>query len=376
MVSCRGCSQLMHLKTVKTIAEPGVVSNEDWSPDGKYIAIGIWSESHINVYDTENWKLLGSLAVQNDNEGRGVKFLMNDDLIIPAVAAGDRLNTIPNLDDNVSAEEWNFKKKLIVKKFRTSFTYDKNAQEFSRTLTPVDVQWASFARAIAVSSDGRLVATSVYTGATIYDSTNAQVVQNIKCETHFSAPQNPYTVSYESPYAISFSPDGKKLTLIDCSYNKISTYDVNSGSLIYETSIRYGGGGFDAIEYNSDGSLIAVGTSGNMNSHEFAQVTILRASDGTIIGSSPGEGTFIEKIQWVPGKNLVLASYQALYGFNWDTGASLEGTDKSDPRIWDGTTLSLVDEFGGSQLGAAAFSADGTKIAFGVKDKVVVVSVK
>ncbi len=102
----------------------------------------------------------------------------------------------------------------------------------------------------------------------------------------------------------------------------------------------------------------------------------MRASDGTIIGSSPGEGTFIEKIQWVPGKNLVLASYQALYGFNWDTGASLEGTDKSDPRIWDGTTLSLVDEFGGSQLGAAAFSADGTKIAFGVKDKVVVVSVK
>jgi WD40 repeat protein len=53
----------------------------------------------------------------------------------------------------------------------------------------------------------------------------------------------------------------------------------------------------------------------------------------------------------------------------------LEGTDNSDVRIWDGKSLQLVAEFRGWQLGAAAFSPDGSKIAIGSVDKVIVGSV-
>ena len=372
-VSCPSCIQPMHLKTITTLTQAKLVTNIDWSPDGKYIAIESSQESQIDVYDTADWKPLRSVQVMSSPWGRGVKFLStSDDLIIPPLASGSALETTPGADYNVSAEEWNFKNNLIVRKFRISFVEDDRSREFSKEFFQNELASYSLAQAIAVSSDGRYIATSVATGAIIYDSSDAQVVQNIKCEIHFSYPNNPFTIRYDSPYAIALSPDGHKITLVDCHINKISTYDVISGSLVYETNISRGGGGFDAIAYNSDGSLIAIGLSDD----EFAQLTILRASDGTIIGSSPGENTFPESLQWVPGRDLVLMSYQALYGTNWDTGASLEGTDKSDPRIWDAKTLSLVDQFRGWQLEAAAFSPDGTKLAISSVNKVIIESVK
>ncbi len=358
-VVCIHCSEPMHFRTDATLNDQGVVSSVVWSEDGKYLAIGHSQETKIDIYDTKNWNLIGSIIGQEPSQHSLARFVDNNqDLILPRDTGAP--NGLPLFDNNVSIVKWNIVKHTVDKKFYTSFSNDKNSFEFSKPFTPDFIARASKAAAVAASADGRYVAASVATGIIIYDSETAQVIQNIKCADHFVSSIEPYTLRYNAPDAIAFNPENTQVLLGDCDTNYVSAYDINSGSLIYRASVRYQGGG-DVLAYSSDGTLIAVGSSGV----DGGKLTIIRASDGSIVGSSPNESADISNVQWLPGRSLVLVSYDALYGVNWDTGASLEYTNKSDARIWDAKTLSLVAEFRGSQLGAAAFSPDGKQLAIG-----------
>ena len=196
-VDCLHCGSSFQFQYVDSLQDVGVVSSVVWSADGKYLAVGhTVHQAVLDIYDTKNWNLITKAVGDEFSQYPLVQFIDSDkDLILPRRIGGNyAANSIPPADDYISLEEWNIEHNIVEKTFYATFTSDRNSSEFSKPLSRYEQERASLATAMAVSSDGKYVAASVGTGVLIYDHASAQVIQNIKCESHFKSSFTPFTV--------------------------------------------------------------------------------------------------------------------------------------------------------------------------------------
>jgi WD40 repeat protein len=354
-ITCDGCSwhKSFHQETI--LEQPWTVSSVVWSSDGRYLSVGSAGEGIINIYDTKNWKLVSDIWRWG---GGGFQPLtrfsdQNTMLILPRIWDHNANVNAPTIDDNVSFEKWDIEHNLIAKKYYAHFQ-----NENDHTL-----DWrraASIAKAVAVSQDSKLIAVTVQGGGSrvlIYDAASGHVVQEIQCQ-----PRN-------VPEALAFSPDSHDIVIGGCYLYKVSIYNVRTGNMKFQTVVDYGSYLYNAISYNSNGTLIAVGSS----SGDHGTVTILKASDGSVLGVLPnsppapfsmgGEHATITNLQWIDN-NLILASYDA-----WNPEGSVA-------RVWDTTSLKLVGGFRGNHLQLTAIGPDRSRLAAVFEKNVVIGDLK
>ncbi len=351
-VACAECTwkKSFHQETI--IQQPWSVSSVVWSSDGRYLAVGSGLEGTFNVYDTKGWTLISNIQRWDIGSNNSlVRFSdQNTTLILPRIWGKNAQITAPTIDDNVSLEKWDIKLGIVTQKYYAHFPGENDRTFAWRRM-------ASIARAIAVSSDGQFIAAAVGGEVLVYNATSGSVVQGIMC-----GPSN-------VPEALAFSPDSQVITAGNCGTHKISTYEIKTGEMIYQTVVDPGSELYNAISYNQSGNLIAVGSS----SGDHGTVTILQAMNGSILGVLPnsaatpssmsGENATVTNLQWIDNDH-VLASYDA-----WNP-------DGSVARVWDVHSLHLVGEIGGNHLQMVAISPDGSRLAAVFEKNVVIGDIK
>lgn len=354
-VDCKGCSWLKSFHTVETLEQPWTVSSVVWSSDGKYLVVGSAGEGIIRIYNTSGWQLVSDIWRWDAGGFQPLSRFgdQNTTLILPRIWQKNAQIATPTIDDSVSLEKWNISSNNIVQKYYAHFPHE-NEQSFGWRRA------ASIARAVAVSSDGRLIAAAVEgppSGVFIYDASSARVRQKITCG------------QVNVPEELAFSPDGHYIGIAGCYTKEISVYNLVTGSVKYQTVVDPGSEVYNAIAYNAGGTLIAVGSS----SGEYGAVTILNASDGSILGGSPhgpqpplpmrSENATITNLQWI-GNDHILVSYD-FYNPNG-----------SAARLWDIHTMNLAGEIGGDQLNIVSVSPSGTLLAAAIGKKVIISIIK
>jgi WD40 repeat protein len=344
-VACRGCSWHRSFHAMATLEQPWTVSSVAWSSDGKYLAVGSAGEGIVRIYDTNDWRLLSDIWRWDTGGFQPLTRFedQNATLILPRIWGKNAQIVAPNIDDSVSLEKWDINSNRIVQKYYAHFP-DENEQSFGWRRA------ASIARAVAVSSDGRLIAAAVKgppSGVFIYDASSARVLQKITC-----GPAN-------VPEELAFSPDGHNIAVAGCYTKEVSVYDLMTGSVKYQTVVEPGSEVYNAISYNQDGNLIAVGSS----SAEYGTVTIISSSDGAIVRTSPTENATITNVQWLTA-DLILASYDS-----YNSGGSVA-------RLWDAHSMNLIGEVGGNQLNIVAINPSGGRLAVASGKKVIVGDLK
>ncbi len=288
-VACVHCSIQMQFHNEITLKGSSLVSSVVWSQDGKYLAVGHFQESLIDVYDTKTWGLVGSVIGDAYSYNSLVRFVDNDEnLLMPLTTGETQATPLPLNDYGVSLVKWNIFQGAVSQKYYASAEYDKSSFNSKGYQPPGFQGRTSTAGAVAVSADGQYVAAAIQTGVVIYNQSDSRVIQSIKCEFQYGTTSNTF---YNAPESIAFSPDSKEIAVGNCNRNHISVYNVSSGALIYLTPPIYADT-YNVIAYNADGSLIAVG----MSDIDDGKLAIIRATDGAVLGYSQSEEATISNI--------------------------------------------------------------------------------
>ncbi|MDE1905558.1 MAG: hypothetical protein KGH75_03800 [Rhodospirillales bacterium] len=135
----------------------------------------------------------------------------------------------------------------------------------------------------------------------------------------------------------------------------MEAYDINSGTMKFQTAVDRSAWAYNFIEYSPDNSFLAVASS----SGEAGTVTILKASDGSVVGVLPTENATITNLQWIDN-NFILASYDSI------------DPDGSVARIWNIRSLTLAGEYAGKNMQLVSLSPDSALLAAAIGTDVVV----
>jgi WD40 repeat protein len=168
----------------------------------------------------------------------------------------------------------------------------------------------------------------------VFSKKNHNILKKIECARH------------NVPDSISFSADQSELILGGCHYNEVEAYNVQTGHMTFQTQVDSGSWIYNFISYNTNGSLIAIGSSDGGS----GTITLLKAEDGSIAGTLPRELATITNMQWL-NDHLILVSYDG-----WNPGGSVA-------IIWDTNSKSIAAEFRGKHLQLASISPDGHQLA-------------
>jgi WD40 repeat protein len=323
-LSCNGCLLNESFSEQIDIKQPFFAGTVIWSPDGKFIAVPSLLGAKINVYETSHWKLIGSLDRTWAGSGNSVFDFDSQSrhLLMP------RIKDLDGYD--VSSESWNFQSNSVSLKFYAIF------QNEGLTSSYIEAR-DSFAKSLALNND--LLAVSVGGSnngyIVIYDIKSTRIVRKIEC------------TRYNAPTSISFSPNGRDISVSGCSHTEhIESYDISSGEMHFATEVDPASWQYDYISYSPDGALIAIGSSSGIS----GVLTVLNSASGQVVGVSPRERAEVSNLQWIDESH-VLVSYPPL------------NPDGSVARIWDVNDMKVVGGFSAPNLQAVSLSPDGSKIA-------------
>lgn len=310
----------------------GALNVLDWSSTGELLAVGA-DEKNIQLLDTQNGNLLYTLEC--DGNVRSLDF-SSDNRIIAAGLDSDRVE-IWKIDGSLSTT---LKGALSVGNTYVAFSQDNSflvsnisAQNIEGDIYASESlqiwqtnEWLPsqswkigdlfLIKDLELAPDGRTLAlartdteNSLWENAIeIWDLNYGKKTHTIK---EFS-PGHPLNI-----WALSFSPDGRTISSLSretigyfisgLMKETVTMWGTENGEVVWSslsTNERKGLPGYypEAINWSSDGSLIAVGLSdGN--------IKILRGSDGTVLQTLIGHTMWVTGVQFSPdGRTLVSVS--------------------------------------------------------------------
>jgi WD40 repeat protein len=227
-----------------------------------------------------------------------------------------------------------------------------------------------FVGAIAISSDGSLIATSGGNGASVWDAKTGAVRTTLG--------------ELVYPTKLAFSPDGRRLA-IDCLDYEVCVVDTTSGALVKQTPSR--DAALSSFAISPDGKILAARPSDGTLRLVDLKMGVLRKT--LLLADDDGQVAFAGN-----GKLLGVTAGQMLRIVNAETGATIReekfsvalaglalspdgsqiavGVGK-DIRVLSHATNDPPRTFSGhsSRVLALAFSPDGTLLASGAIDKTV-----
>jgi WD40 repeat protein len=284
-------------------AHSNLISDLDYSPDGKYLASASWD------YTVKTWNLstnhplltIGRIGSQPDD----IAFSPDGTRLAVSYASGDTKllspldgNEIISLPSNKSPICLDFSPdgSLLAVGYHegTVYLWDLNTGQVSLTLKgqPDIINGVDF------SPDGKRLLTASGDGtAKVWDAANGTLLLTLEM---------PDDLSFI--YAGKFSPDGKRIVTAGRN-SKGEVWDAATGDLLFEL-VGHTGEIYD-VEYSPDGKLLA--TAG-----EDGTARIWDASTGKQILSLVGHYGLVENVEFSPdGKSLATSGKDGTIKF-WD----------------------------------------------------------
>ncbi|KAF6742254.1 hypothetical protein DFP72DRAFT_1179432 [Ephemerocybe angulata] len=244
----------------------------------------------------------------------------------------------------------------------------------SSMLMEIDV--GSPVQAVAVSGDGRVIASGAYDGLVrLWDASTGMALSVLKG--HSSRVNS-----------VAFSPDGTRIVSGSCG-KKVRVWDASTGMALSVleghresvNSVAYSQDGTRIVSGSVDGTVRVWDTSTGMalsvlEGHTFSVNSVAFSRDGTRIVS----GSYDETVRvWDASRGMALSVLEGHDSWVRSVACSRDGTrivsgsnDKT-VRVWDASTGMVLSVLEGhtKSVTSIAFSQDGTRIVSGSEDETV-----